>query len=195
MLDDDDLLRALRDGDEAAFTGLVRSWRRPMLSVALAHVPGTAVAEEVVQDTWLAVVRGLDRFEGRSSLRTWVFAILENQARTRGVRERRSVPISALAGPDGDLELDRLERRTGASAEDEAVRRDDGRRLVAAIDGLPARQRTVLALRDLGGWPAREAAAALGVTAQNQRVLLHRARAGLRRAVGDDLVPGSAGPA
>jgi RNA polymerase sigma-70 factor (ECF subfamily) len=96
------LLSALRAGDEAAFSALVRRYHAPMVRVALSFVSSTSVAEEVVQEAWVGVLRGLERFEGRSSLKTWIFRILTNTAKTRAIREGRTVPFSALAGADED---------------------------------------------------------------------------------------------
>src|SRR3954451_18634146 len=130
---DDALLEALRAGDEAAFAAVVQRWRVAMLRVALRHVRGRAVAEEVVQETWLSVLRGLPAFQGRSTLRTWVFAILVNRAKTRGLRERRSVPFSAVS--DDDLLEGGATARAWAapSAEARAVERETLRELRAAI--------------------------------------------------------------
>jgi RNA polymerase sigma-70 factor, ECF subfamily len=115
--DDRALVDALRDGDVAAFAGLVDELSGPLIRLALAHVPSRAIAEEVVQDTWVGVIRGLDRFEGRSSLRTWIFQILLNNARTRGKREQRTLPFSALGrAEDGDepaVDADRFQGRRG----------------------------------------------------------------------------------
>lgn len=200
------LLVALRAGDEAAFAQLVDGYGPTLMRLALAHVPSRAVAEEVVQETWLAVLDGLDRFEGRSSLRTWIASILLNQARTRGERERRTLPISFLrrrydegrAEPAGDR--DRFQGRRGErpgwwavppdrwEEPDERLSRDDARAVVlSAIRRLPARQRDVITMRDLSGWSAEEACNALGVSETNQRVLLHRARSKVRAALEDHL--------
>ena len=168
-----------------------------LLAIARRYVDGPAAAEDVVQETWLAVLGGLDRFEGRSSLRTWVVAIGVRTARRHGARDRRSLPFSSLGrsgrggeepavdpgrfGPDGhwsspparwDTEP---EQRLGA---------DELRRVIeAAIEVLPARQREVITLRDVHGLPAADTARALGVSEANQRVLLHRARSRVRAAV------------
>jgi len=174
---DSELVGALRAGDPDAFAAVVRRWRSPMLALALRHVRGRALAEDVVQETWLCVVRGLPGFEGRSSLRTWVFAILANRARSRAVRERRSVPFSALAADDEAAEA--LSARTtppSPSAEDAALARERLRDVRAAIDGLPPAQRDVLTARLLHDGSSEDVAAALGLTRANERVLLHRAR-------------------
>jgi RNA polymerase sigma-70 factor (ECF subfamily) len=201
---DAQLVAELRVGDEAAFAKLVDDYGPTLLRLALAHVPSRAVAEEVVQETWLAVLRGIDRFEGRSSLRTWITSILLNTARTRGERERRTLPISFLrrrreegrAEPavDPDRFQGRGDERPGWWAvppdrweePDERLSRAETQAvLLDAISRLPARQREVITLRDLSGWSAEEACNVLGVTETNQRVLLHRARARVRAALED----------
>jgi RNA polymerase sigma-70 factor (ECF subfamily) len=201
VVDDHEVVIALRAGDENAFEEVVGSYHAAMVRVASFYVPSRAVAEEVVQETWLAVIGGLDRFEGRSSLKTWIFGILTKQARRRGERERRSVPFSSMTtvdeesdpgleperfrlAPDhwaghwsdpprpwSDVVVDRLEE-----AETRSV-------VLDAIRGLPANQREVIALRDVEGWSASEVSAALGITDVNQRVLLHRGRVRVRAAL------------
>ena len=201
-LSDQDLLARVREGDEAAFESLVERYHRPMLAVARAHVRGAAVAEEVVQEAWLGVLRGLDRFEERSSLKTWILRIVANTAMTRGVREARSVPFSALdagdegpavdpdrfQGPDGPHPGQWLAGRAPSDWTDqpEAVLdrpRDRAARDCAPIAELPDAQRTVIALRDIHGYTSEEVCDALDVTPGNQRVLLHRARSHVRRAL------------
>ena len=200
---DDDLVERLRAGDPAAFTEIVDGWSPVMLRVARSFVSTEASAEEIVQETWLQMIRGLDRFEGRSSLRTWVFRILSNQAKTRGVREARSVPWSSVA-PDCDDPAPRPdlpdagepghsrqwlfggdsipEERSPASC----VIAGETRQLVtAAIHELPQRQQQVIRLRDIEGRSADDVCADLGISAGNQRVLLHRARAGLRSSLAE----------
>jgi RNA polymerase sigma-70 factor (ECF subfamily) len=200
------LVDRLRAGDRAAFTELVDAWSPVLLRVALLHVSTRASAEEVVQDTWLAVIRQLDRFEGRSSLRTWVFRILENQARSRGVREARAVPWSSVfddTGEDAGPTVDPARFRgpedrwpggwtpAGRPAswepppEDAAVAAEIRRELRAALDELPARQRTVVELRDVHGLTSEEVCEHLGVSPGNQRILLHRGRARLRARLED----------
>lgn len=196
-MDEDDLLARLRAGDEHAFAELVRAWSPSMLRLARMHVPSAAVAEEVVQEAWLGVLQGIDRFEGRSSLKTWVFRILVNRALTRGAREARSLPFAALAaaeagGEEPAVDPDRFTRE-GAwaspprrwedqpeqalrSAETLAVARD-------TISRLPRMQRLVITMRDLEGFGAEETRNALAISETNQRVLLHRARAKLRTAL------------
>jgi RNA polymerase sigma-70 factor (ECF subfamily) len=193
--DDSELVAALRAGDEAAFARVVDDWSRPMLLLARGFVSTEASAEEVVQDTWLAVVRGLDGFEGRSALRTWVYRILVNIAKTRGVREHRSVPWSSLGdgstGPTVDPDLFRGpdDPYTGGwrsfpqewrSAEDDALDAEVRDHLRTALEQLPERQRIVLTLRDVIGCSSEEVCDLLEVSAANQRVLLHRARAAAR---------------
>jgi len=194
--DESELLTALRAGDEAAFARLVQEWSRPMLLLARGFVSTEASAEEVVQDTWLAVIRGLDGFEGRAALRTWVYRILVNIAKTRGIREHRSIPWSSLgdedSGPTVDPDLFRGpddpyaggwksfpdEWRTPEDGVLEAEVRDHLRQ---ALERLPERQRIVLTLRDVVGCSSEEVCDLLDVSAANQRVLLHRARAAARQ--------------
>jgi len=186
------LIDRLRSGDEAAFLMLVNSYGGLMLRIALTHVRTRAAAEEVVQEAWLGVVSGIGRFEARSSLRTWIISILTNCARTRGVREARSVPISSLEGaepavdPDRFLGFDHPRYPGGWSApprawpEDHVLAAETLEQVRAAIEGLPARQQEVIVLRDVEGWDAEEVCDALGVSEGNQRVLLHRARSKVR---------------
>jgi RNA polymerase sigma-70 factor (ECF subfamily) len=199
--DDAALVQALRDGDEAAFAGLVEELTGPLMRLALAHVPSRAIAEEVVADTWEAVLTGIDRFEGRSALRTWIFQILLNKARTLGVREKRTLPFAYFRrrAEEGTgepaVEPERFHRRgadRGGWARPpidwgdpaEKLASDEARDvMLRAIAGLPPRQRDVLALRDIQGYSAEEARNALGVSETNQRVLLHRARSKVRAAL------------
>jgi len=190
----------LRAGDESAFMALVERLQPSMLRVARMYVSTAAVAEEVVQETWLGVLRGLDRFQGRSSLRTWIFRILTNIAKTRGQREGRSLPFASLAGDDLDapaVDPDRFDTREASSRGAWSTLPDDwtgipedrllGRETLAvigtAIDGLPPMQAEVIRLRDALGWTSEEVRNALDLTETNQRVLLHRARAKVRRAL------------
>jgi RNA polymerase sigma-70 factor (ECF subfamily) len=173
----------LRD-DKAAFDALVRREYGAMLNVARRYVPSRAVAEEVVQETWLAVIEGIDRFEGRSSLRTWIFRILVNRAKTRGARERRSVPFSGLARDARDAVEESVTHRPGCASPSEGVVWHDLRNRVGqAMSGLTPRQRAVISLRDLEGLTSTEVCARLDLTEANQRVLLHRARCSIRRAL------------
>ena len=195
-------LEALRAGDEAAFMALVERYNPSLLRVAQIYVSSRAVAEEVVQETWLAVLRGIDRFEGRSSLKTWIFRILANTAKTRAIREGRTIPLSALQNPAGvpepAVDPDRFRSSedpkwpghwaappTGWNEQPET--RLEGletrTRIEAAIASLPATQRAVISLRDIEGWSSAEVCNALGVSETNQRVLLHRARSKVRRAL------------
>jgi RNA polymerase sigma-70 factor (ECF subfamily) len=196
--DDAELVAALRRGDEAAFAGLVDELSGPLIRLALAHVPSRAIAEEVVQDTWIGVIRGLDRFEGRSSLRTWIFKILVNIAKTKGQREARSIPFASLWTPGDDepsVDPGRFQpadaRAPGHWAEppadwgpeDRLVARETLARVAAAIETLPPNQREVIRLRDVLGWSSAEVRNALDLSETNQRVLLHRARAKVRGAL------------
>ena len=189
MDDDADLLARLRAGDEAAFMTLVDRYGPLMLRIALSHTPSRAVAEEVVQEAWLGVLQGLDRFEGRSTLKTWILRIVANRARTRGERERRSVPLSSLE-PTVDPARFRPEsdpRYPGGWAtppdtwpEEQLLQAETLRRIEDAIAKLPPRQQEVILLRDVAGWDAQDVGTALELTDGNQRVLLHRARAKVR---------------
>jgi len=197
---EDQLIARLRRGDEAAFVELVERHGPALLRVARMYCT-ESVAEEVVQETWIGVLNGLDRFEGRASLRTWIFRILANIARTRGEREHRQVPFSAFANPSADAEpavdpdrfnppgtewanhwishprrWDELPEVVSESSETVAVAR-------RAIDALPPAQRDVITLRDVEGWSSEEVCASLSLSAVNQRVLLHRARAKVRAAL------------
>ncbi len=202
LTNDEVLLAGLRRGDEDAFRTLVDENGQFLMRLALMHVPSRAIAEEVVQDTWLAVLNGIDRFEGRSSLRTWIASILLNIARTRGRRERRVLPFSFLlrrreeGGDEPAVDPDRFQSirdsRPGAWARppaewaspEERLGTEEARRvLLETIAELPVRQREVIALRDISGWSAAEARNALGLSETNQRVLLHRARSKVRAAL------------
>ncbi|MGH8992604.1 MAG: RNA polymerase sigma factor [Acidimicrobiia bacterium] len=187
MEDDTELVARLRAGDEGAFVTLVERYHTPLLRLASTFVPSGAVAEEVVQETWLGVVRGIHRFEGRSSLKTWLFRILVNRARSAGVRERRHISVDIEAGPavpperfgPGGQWVDPPVPWTD-DAEDRIVARETVERLGAHLAGLPEAQRQVLVLRDFEGLPAAEVCGLLGITEGNQRVLLHRGRSKLR---------------
>jgi len=196
--DEGELLASLRAGDEASFARIVSEWSRPMLTVARGFVSTEASAEEVVQETWLAVIKGLDRFEGRSSLRTWVYRILVNIAKTRGVKEHRTLPWSAVAGEDAGPSLDpALFQSAGEShpggwraapaawpeelaVEGSVLAGEVRDQLLTAIDALPLRQRIVLTLRDVLGHSSDEVCQLLEISQANQRVLLHRARTAVR---------------
>ena len=178
-----------------------------MLRLARRFVPSQAVAEEVVQETWVAVLNGLDRFEGRSSLRTWIYRILVNRAKTRGIRERRTVPFATLARDEGSGNFSAVDpsqflpsdhdrwphhwatpvRRWEAEPEHAAQSAETLQLISDAIDTLPETQRTVITLRDIEGWSGPEVSNALEITETNQRVLLHRARSRVRAALEDHL--------
>ena len=195
------LVAALRAGDERAFAQLVELYHSSLLRVARTYVRTAALAEEVVQETWVGVIRGLDRFRGDASLKTWIFRILANQAKTRALREARSVPFSSLTGDDEDgpsvdesrfLSLDHPDwpgHWAGAPVswrelpEERLVAGETLGRLREAIDGLPPKQRQVITLRDVEGWSADEVCALLGLSEGNQRILLHRARSKVRAAL------------
>jgi RNA polymerase sigma-70 factor (ECF subfamily) len=199
-VDDGVLVEALRRGDEAAFGWLVDRYDGSLRRLARGYVATSAVADEVVQDTWLAVVKGIGGFEGRAALSTWLYRILANIARTRGVREHRTIPFSSAAGA--------LDEGAGAVVDPDrfGVQGDPGyghwsspptpwddepearlqshetmQVLQAAIDALPPAQREVITLRDVEGWSSTEVRNALDLSETNQRVLLHRARAKVRR--------------
>ncbi len=204
---DAELVERLRAGDEAAFAELIDRYGSSMLRVARLHVRDRAVAEEVVQETWLAVLNGIERFEGRSSLKTWLFRILSNRAKTRGEREGRSVPFSAIAATDASAEGEATvdaDRFQGADAhqwpyhwsapprgwtQEKVLERETLGVVKDAIEGLPDTQREVIRLRDVEGWSAEEVADALEISDVNQRVLLHRARSRVRAALEGYLSP------
>jgi RNA polymerase sigma-70 factor (ECF subfamily) len=196
-----ELVAALRAGDEAAFARIVQDWSRPMLTLARGFVSTQASAEEVVQETWLAVLKGIDRFEGRSSLRTWVFRILVNTAKSRGVKEHRTLPWSSIAGDEAGPSLDPAlfqsagepypgHWRAAPSAWPEEVAVEGSvlagevrRELASVLETLPDRQRIVLTLRDVLGHSSEEVCELLGISQANQRVLLHRARTAARAGI------------
>jgi RNA polymerase sigma-70 factor, ECF subfamily len=192
MESDGDLVLRLRSGDERAFVSLVGRYHEPMLRLAVSFVPSRAVAEEVVQDTWLALLRGLDGFEGRSSLKTWLFRILVNRARTTGTRENRSVPV---ADPEPAVDPSRFDASGGwADPPEHWIEAAEGRmeagkladRVRVCIDELPARQREVVILRDVEEMSSEEVCAVLAISEVNQRVLLHRGRSRLRQLFEDE---------
>ena len=199
-------LQALRSGDESAFRELVNDWHSTFFRLAMIYSPSRAIAEETVQETWLAVLRGLDGFAGRASLRTWACRILVNIARRRAGIEARSLPFSTLEG-DGEtcsVDPDRFVRSGPRAArwdwmavpgdwsrlpEDKALSRELKHVVCAAIAELPPGQREVITLRDLEGWTASEVSDLLDIEDGNQRVLLHRARSRVRQALEDYLAP------
>lgn len=198
LVDDADaeLLQRLQAGDEAAFAELVDRWSAPMLRVALSHTRMRALAEEAVQETWLAVLQGLDRFEGRASLKTWVFRILLYTCRAKSERERRVPPLSDLLGtgeqavpeerflavghPHWPGHWSTPPRACAPVPDAAALDAELGRHIMAAVAALPARHRDVLVLRDVEGWSSEEVCLVLGLTPANQRLLLHRARSAVR---------------
>ncbi len=189
---DASLVARLRAGDEAAFAELVDRYHLSMVRVACSFVPTRAVAEEVVQDTWLGVVKGLSRFEGRSSLKTWIFRILVNRARTTGAREPRHVALDTGDGLDPDrftshgvwreppeVWSDEIEERLAAP--------EMAARIRQVVEQLPGSQRQVVTLRDVEGLPSSEVCDLLGLSEGNQRVLLHRGRSRVRAMLEDDV--------
>jgi RNA polymerase sigma-70 factor (ECF subfamily) len=190
------LVEALRRRDDQALAALVEAWSSSMLRLALVYVRDRAAAEEVVQEAWIGVLEGIGRFEGRSSLKTWVFRILANRAMTSGVREHRSVPFSSLdESGDSALEAERFLPPADAwaghwaapprpLAPEEQLLASETRELLAqAISELPPGQQAVLSLRDVEGWSAEEVCNVLELSETNQRVLLHRARSNVQRAL------------
>jgi RNA polymerase sigma-70 factor, ECF subfamily len=199
------LVAALRAGDERAFATLIERYQPSLLRLAMLYVGDRGAAEDVVQETWLGVLQGIDRFEGRSSLKTWLFRILTNRAKRRGERDHRAIPFSAAWTPGEDDEpavdpdrfrppgdewaghwtsfpknWDDLPEERFLSAETRAV-------VDAAIAALPPTQREVITLRDIEGWTSEEVRNALDLSETNQRVLLHRARSKVRRALEEQL--------
>ena len=199
LAEDADIVAALRRGDEEVFATLVSEYSSSLLRLAQDFVPSRSVAEEVVQDTWLALLNGIDRFESRSSLKTWLFRILVYKAKARGAREAKTVPFSSIV-------VDRTERAipedrfrgndnpwaghwasppiaVGSVPEQRILARELRDRIAAALEALPDIQRIVVKLRDVAGWEASEVCSELGLTDANQRVLLHRGRAKVRAAL------------
>jgi RNA polymerase sigma-70 factor (ECF subfamily) len=192
------LARALRDGDEDAFRDVVARYHSSLLRVAMIYVNNRSVAEEVVQETWLGVIRGLDRFQGRSLFKTWIFRILTNIAKTRGARESRTLPFSSLAYEDAEGGPSVGPERFFAAGErwashwasppqswaetpeSKLLSRETLGVVRSAIETLPPMQAQVLTLRDIEGWPAEEVCALFEISEANQRVLLHRARSKVR---------------
>jgi RNA polymerase sigma-70 factor, ECF subfamily len=190
---------ALRAGDEPTFARLVQDYSPGMLRVARMFVSSRAIAEDVVQDAWIGVLNGIDRFEGRSSLKTWIYRILTNTAKTRAVREGRSIPFSALAAGDdeGAVDPDRFlgddsrfpghwaapPRRWDVQPEGRLLAAETLAVVEREIEKLPPNQAVVVTMRDVEGFDAEEVRNALEISETNQRVLLHRARSRLRRAL------------
>jgi RNA polymerase sigma-70 factor (ECF subfamily) len=182
-------VEAILAGDERAFEELVDRYTPSLMRVARGYVGTPSAAEEAVQDTWLGVLRGLPAFEGRSSLRTWIFRILVNQAITRGVRESRSVPFSSLGEGEAAVDPERFlpngawaapPRPVDGIPEDVLLSAEARALVLAAIAELPDQQRQVITLRDVEGWSSAEVREALDLSEGNQRVLLHRARSKVR---------------
>lgn len=196
------LIGLLRAGDEAAFVSLVHHYTSAMMRLAMVYVTAQAEAEEVVQETWIGVLEGVGRFEGRSSLKTWVFRILTNRAKTRAQREGRSIPFSSLL----DCDIDDGESAFAPDSYVPANHQWPGSRvqfppaweqtpeerllsqeMIACVQqviaALPSGQREVITLRDIEGWTSGETCDALGISGVNQRVLLHRARSKVRSAL------------
>ena len=188
METDVELLTRLRDGDEHAFVELIGRYQPSMVRLARSMVPSDAVAEEVVQDTWMGVVRGLERFEGRSSFKTWLFRILANRARSAGWHERRQTRGRRVPAADaaqfaaGGQWAEPVERWVEES-DDRMAAAEWAPVLRSALEELPRRQRQVVLLRDLEGLSGSEVCAVLDISAGNQRILLHRGRTHLRERV------------
>ena len=198
--EDQDLVARLRQGDETAFAALIDRHHAALRRLARTFVSSDAVAEEVAQDTWVAVLDGLAAFEERSSLKTWIFRILVNRAKTKGVREARSVPMSALGSDDEEsaedaVDSSRFDGRGMWSAPPQRWETDTPEKLLhrkelvgeleRAISQLPERQRSVVVMRDALGWSSEEVCNVLELNETNQRVLLHRARSRLRTMLED----------
>jgi RNA polymerase sigma-70 factor (ECF subfamily) len=201
-VDDAELVQALRDGDEDAFRRLIDEHGPSLLRIAMGYVRTHAAAEDVVQETWVGVLKGIDGFEGRSSLRTWIFRILSNTAKTRAARESRATPFSSVAGGAGDsgdpavdperfLPSDHetypghwaIPPSSWATPEQGLLSGEVREVILAAIDALPSSQRVVVTLRDVEGYRADEVCEVLELTEGNQRVLLHRGRSKVRAAL------------
>jgi RNA polymerase sigma-70 factor (ECF subfamily) len=204
------LVEALRRGDEAAFALLVDRYQKALVRLALSYVPNREAAEDVVQETWMGVVRGIDRFEARSSLKTWLFRILVNRAKSKGVAERRQVPFSSLeeAGEpeapavDPSRFFDESSRWAGfwstpperwEGIPDERLLGKETRAVVEeVIAELPPTQRAVISMRDIRGLDSGEVCEILDISEVNQRVLLHRARSKVRARLEEYLTPTAA---
>lgn len=189
------LVAALRDGDESAFRWMLARFTAPMLRIAESYAPSRAVAEEMVQETWISVVRGIDRFEGRSSLKTWIFRILMNRARSIAPKERRAIPIASLHPDDELVDEDRFfpwdhaeepgwwafhPPEWAGSPEERALASEVRSVVEQAVSGLPPMQAKVITMRDIAGMASDEVCNVLGISQVHQRVLLHRARTQVR---------------
>ena len=196
--DDRRLVEALRSGDEAAFASLLTRYHASLLRLAMAFVPSRAVAEEVVQETWLGVLQGIGGFEGRSSLKTWIFQILTNRAKTRGAQERRSMPFTPLENSESDSEVPAVDsawfmpdghwvnhpQRWDEDTPEKLLLSKEARMYIEkAIEALPPNQQKVITFRDVEGLSSEEVCNILELSETNQRVLLHRARSSVRRAL------------
>jgi RNA polymerase sigma-70 factor (ECF subfamily) len=199
--DESALIAALRQGDERAFAALVEQYHAALVRLAMVYVSDRAAAEDAAQETWLGVLRGLARFEGRSSLKTWIFTILTNRAKTRAQREARTLPFSALDDPEADEPSVAPERflppdhprwpnewaenpdRWANLPEERLLSQETLARIRKAIEALPPTQRQVITLRDVEGWSSGEVCNVLEISETNQRVLLHRARSKVRQAL------------
>ncbi len=198
------LVQSLQAGDEAVFAAMVERYHPSLVRLALSFVREQSVAEEVAQETWLAVLQGIGRFEQRSSFQTWLFRILTNRAKTRGVREARSVPVSSLmsddASDESSVDPERFRppdasqwpggwadppRSWGENPEQRLLAAETRRLILDVIAGLPTGQRAVITLRDIEGLSAEEVCNVLELTDTNQRVMLHRARSKVRQALED----------
>jgi RNA polymerase sigma-70 factor, ECF subfamily len=196
------LVEALRAGNEEAFTALVEQYYNSMIRIARIYVPTLEIAEDVVQETWIAVLKGLDRFEGRSSLKTWVFTILTNRAKTRAQREGRYVPLEISDDEEFELAVvperfrgvddpgdafhwlpDKLPQNWDNLPEDHLLSNETFNTIMAAINRLPPNQREVIRLRDVEGFTSAEVCDLFSLSETNQRVLLHRARSRVRQAL------------
>jgi RNA polymerase sigma-70 factor (ECF subfamily) len=203
--DEERLVAGLRDGDEGAFRKLFDEHNATFVRIARTYAPSQALAEEIAQETWVAVIKGIDRFEGRSTLRTWMFSILVNVARSRSQREARTIPFSSATSADSEtddgLDPDRffaadhplyaghwkLGPAPWGLPEERLLSGETRTVLIGAIEALPPSQREVITLRDVAGWMASEVCNALSISETNQRVLLHRARSKVRAAIEADL--------
>jgi RNA polymerase sigma-70 factor (ECF subfamily) len=199
------LVEDLRRGDETAFASLVDQYHTSLVRLAMIYVSSRAVAEEVAQETWLGVLQGLERFEGRSSLKTWIYRILTNRAKTRGQREARNVPFSDLVNAEVEADEPSVDpsrfnpsdhpnwpdhwgpmdapQSWDAIPEQQFLSQETKDHILQTIAILPPAQREVINLRDIEGWSSTEVCTVLGISEANQRVLLHRARSKVRRAL------------
>ena len=200
--DDHSLVVALRNGDEDAFIALIDRYHASLIRLAMLYVRDREVAEEVVQETWIGVVQGIDRFAERSSFKTWLYRILTNKAKRRGHREARSVSFSSLARGDAEGAEPAVDPEQflppgdpwaghwagqlhdwGQLPEEVVLDHETRTQVQQALEGLPPSQRLVMTMRDIEGWTAAEVCNALTITEINQRVLLHRARSKVRQAL------------